>query len=140
MGKMKYKLEKVNEANKEILMDILEREGVKNVTLSFDGSGDDGSIEDNDLPDNVAKIKVEGCKVSDGTVWSAGKHETRWKTNCTVADLLHSICYEVLEGLYGGWENNDGAYGCFILDVKKRKITFEFNERYVESNLYTHEF
>ena len=137
---MKYNLDKVNGANKEILMDILEREGVKEVTLSFDGSGDDGSIDDCDLPGNVAKIKVEGCKVSDGTIYSAGESETRWKTNCTVNDLLQSICYEALESLYGGWENNDGAYGSFILDVKKRKITFEFNERYVESKLYTHEF
>lgn len=138
MARKKIDLDKVSSGNKEILFDILEKNAVDVVTVTFDGGGDDGSLEPSDLPEKVANILVEGSKVCQGTTWKDGKSRKNWKHDCTVEEVIEGICYEVLEILYEGWENNDGAFGDFTFDVKKRKILFDFNERYVESKLYEH--
>lgn len=140
MKKMKYSLDRITDANKEILFDFLEREGVKEVTVSFSGGGDDGQIDDNDLPAKVSKTVIKGSKVNQGTIYSSDGPTKQWKNDCEAGEIVEGICYEVLESLYGGWENNDGAFGQFIFDVKKRKVSFEFNERYTDSKLYEHEF
>lgn len=48
--------------------------------------------------------------------------------------------YDFLSDTYGGWENNDGAYGEFCFDAAARTIHLEFNERFTSSELYTHDF
>ena len=138
--KNKCSLDEISDGNKEILLDILAREGVETVTVRFDGGGDDGQIETSDLPSEVASIVVEGSRVSQGAVWSAGINTVRWKENCRVGEIVDSICYQALEMLYGGWENNDGAFGEFVFNVKDRTISLDFNARYVESELFQHQF
>lgn len=137
---MGYSLDKMTDANKEILFDFLKKEGVEQVTVEFDGGGDDGQIDGSDLPDKVSKIVIKGSKVSQGTIYSKDGPTRQWKNDCTVGEIVDGICYEILESLYGGWENNDGAFGNFIFNVKKRSVSLEFNERYTESKLYEHEF
>jgi hypothetical protein len=139
--KNKCSLDEINDSNKEILFDILGREGVESLTVSFEGSGDDGQIDSIELDNKILKIKIEGAKVSTGrTYCAAGGSQTSWKVGCTVGEVIHSICYEALELLYQGWEINDGSFGDFIFDVKGRTLTLEFNQRYVESELFKHEF
>lgn len=136
----KVGLDREDMANREILFDILAREGVENVTVLFEGSGDSGSLEDSDLPLNVKNIVVKGCRISQGTVWNGDGPTKRWKENCTVEDVLKSLCYEVLSSEHGGWENNDGAWGEFTFNVKERTAHLDFNQRYTESDLYEHQF
>lgn len=134
------KLTNIQSGNKEILFDLLEEKGIKTVNLTFEGSGDDGSMEESDLPKDVKKIFVEGCKIDNGTVWNNGKSQKKYKNGAEVEEIVQSLCYEFLESLYGGWENNDGAYGDFTFDVGRRTIHLDFNERYTESKLYEHDF
>lgn len=133
-------LSEVGEGNREILFDILAREKVDEVTIEFDGGGDDGSLEPSDLPDEIKKIVVQGSRISLGRIWDNSSTTIRWKEDCTVEEILESLCYEVLENQYGGWENNDGAFGEFVFDVKKRTVHFSFNQRYTESELFEHTF
>ena len=137
----RFSLGKLSDSNREILFDILAREKVDKVTVQFEGSGDDGSLESSDLPDKIKKMVVKGSKVSQGTVWHpTGETTQKWKEDCTVEEIVQSLCYEVLELTHGGWENNDGAYGEFNFDVKERTAHLDFNERYTESELYEHDF
>lgn len=138
--KNKIGLNKVEDANKEILFDILADKCVEIVNVEFSGSGDDGQVEASDLPEEIRKIVVKGTKVSKGKIWTAGKFVETFKENPTVGEVIDSLCYEVLENLYGGWENDDGAFGDFVFDVKSRKVLFNFNERFTESRLHEHEF
>lgn len=138
--KTKVKLDELHDGNREILFDILAREGVETVIIQFEGSGDEGSLENSDLPDRIKKVVIEGSRVSQGTVWHAGGSTHRWKENCTVEEVLQSLCYEVLNIRHGGWENNDGAYGEFTFNVKERTAHLDFNERYTESELYECDF
>lgn len=134
------KLTKIQSGNKEILFDLLEEKGIKTVNVTFEGSGDDGSLEESDLPKDVKKIFVEGCMIDNGTVWNNGKPQKKYKNGAEVEEIVQSLCYEFLESMYGGWENNDGAYGDFVFDVGRRTVHLDFNERYTESKLYEHDF
>jgi hypothetical protein len=126
--------------HKDLIFDICEREGVKSFTVSFEGSGDSGQIEDVRLDEKIRKLPVEGAKVSEGTQWVNGNSNTVFRNATDLEDLITSVCYEVLENVCGGWENNDGAYGEFYFDAKKRKVQLDFNERVVESNLTEYRF
>src|SRR5258708_35533456 len=55
-------------------------------------------------------------------------------------DILETLCYHYLDLVHGGWENDDGAYGEFEFDVAKRAVHLDFNERYVDTNSYEHDF
>lgn len=139
--KKKYPLDEINDGNKEILFDLLSSHGIETLTVTFDGGGDSGQIEDIDIPDGLGKQVVKGAKVGNGRVWSpeTGGWTEKYKDNPTVKEMAESFCYSVLESLYGGWENNDGAYGDFTFHVKDRVVSFDFNERYTDTRLYQHE-
>jgi|694.fasta_scaffold137183_4 hypothetical protein len=126
--------------HKDLIFDICEREGVKSFTVSFEGSGDSGQIEDVGLDGKIRKLPVEGAKVSEGTQWLNGNSTAVYRKATDLEDLITSVCYEVLESVCGGWENNDGAYGEFFFDVKKRKVQLDFNERVMESNYTEYRF
>jgi hypothetical protein len=126
--------------HKDLIFDICEREGVKSFTVSFEGSGDSGQIEDVGLDGKIRKLPVEGAKVSEGTQWLNGNSTAVYRKATDLEDLITSVCYEALESVCGGWENNDGAYGEFVFDVKKRKVQLDFNERVMESNYTEYRF
>lgn len=132
-------------SNLDILFDLLEGAGVESFIVNFDGGGDDGQVEgpgEFHPPKSKKKAEkllgevVEGAKVSDGVRWHpGGGQETIWKENPTLNGMIDALCYETLESVAGGWEINEGSYGTFHFDVKKRKVSLDFNERVIESNL-----
>lgn len=126
--------------HKDLIFDICEREGVKSFTVSFEGSGDSGQIEDVGLEGKIRKLPVEGAKVSEGTRWLNGQSSAVFRNATDLEDLITSVCYEVLENACGGWEINDGAYGEFVFDVEKREVRLDFNERVMESNYTEYRF
>lgn len=128
--------------NKDILFDILSGEGVDFFEVSFDGSGDSGQIEDVGLDGKILKKNVPGVRVSNGTRWDPQTQTSTpiWQEDVDVRCLAEGVCYDILEESFGGWEINDGAYGVFKFDVKKRKVTLEFNERIMESKYSEYNF
>ena len=58
----------------------------------------------------------------------------------SLPDAIEHLCYDFLEQEHGGWENNDGAYGEFILDVAGRTVELDFNGRYTDVHTSTHSF
>jgi hypothetical protein len=34
-----------------------------------------------------------------------------------LSEAIETLCYSYLEQEHGGWENNDGAFGTFELDI-----------------------
>lgn len=132
-------------SNIDIVFDLLAGVGVESFIVLFDGGGDDGQVDSPSefKPANSEKKAkallgetVEGAKVSDGVRWHpGGGQETIWKEDPTLQNMIESVCYETLENVAGGWEINEGSYGTFHFDVKKRKVNLDFNERVIESNL-----
>lgn len=66
------------------------------ITVSYSGSGDSGQIDD-----------VTVCDAGGGKLDLDKEDE----------ELITAYCYDKLDELYGGWENNDGAAGEFVINM-----------------------
>jgi hypothetical protein len=78
------------------LLQQLRQLGVETVTAEYDGAGDEGQIE---------TPEFGSSEVSD-----------------EIVRAVESLFYELLEQLYGGWEDNEGACGQFTWNVENDKI------------------
>lgn len=124
--------------NKAALFDALESTGVTGITVSFDGYGDSGQIEDVQVRAGEADIAMPCAAIELATaVWGQPDPEI---SSISIATAVESLAYDVLERTHGGWENNDGAYGDIIFDVAKRTITLDYNDRYTATENYMHSF
>ena len=125
--------------NKAALFEALAAGGFASVVVTFDGSGDEGQIEDvtatasdgqpAELPTGAVAYQEVGFDAAEPTV-----------AMVPVGDVLEKLAYELLGETHGGWENGDGAYGEFTFDVAERSITLAYNERYTETHYHEHEF
>jgi hypothetical protein len=126
-------------ANKQALFDGLLHAGIAYVTVTFDGSGDSGQIEDIDarnpadetVPMPPAQIVLAGID------WQSKEAVER---RLSLEQAIEEMVYDFLSDTHGGWENNDGADGEFCFDARARTIHLDFNERFTSSELYTHDF
>lgn len=136
----KINLTKEQRDNKDIIFDILEKKKVNSFTVTFDGSGDSGQIEDITLSDKILEWLVEGASVNKGTVWDGTTAVQQIAKDPPLRDVVEELCYELLEGVCGGWEIDSGSYGEFVFDVNKRSISLDFNERVEEVNSTLYKF
>lgn len=125
-------------ANKAALFDALAAAGITSVTVTFDGYGDSGQIEDvtTQRGDTIVDLPAGQVALS-----SAGWNSDGVSTaQVDLAAAIEQLCYDLLQQSHPGWENNDGAFGDFVFDVAARTITLDHNERYTASETFTHEF
>ena len=57
-----------------------------------------------------------------------------------LAEAIETFADALLDHAHDGWENGEGAFGEFIFDVAAQTIALDFNERFVGSDNFTHEF
>jgi hypothetical protein len=129
---------KLNNGNKDALFDALAEASITEVHVVFDGGGDDGQINDVAAFRGQEPLALPKTTVTIQTV-SWGSRETV-TTEANLEEAIETICWGYLEETHDGWENNEGAYGAFRLDVAKRTIDLEFNGRYVDTWTSTHTF
>ena len=98
--------------------DRLAAAGITFVAAHFDGSGDDGVTED---------VK---CYDSDVYAYEECEHVTH-----DASELQDH--FEALVPY--GYENDAGGFGDVVLDVHKRKITVERNDRFEDYSTTTYE-
>jgi hypothetical protein len=98
--------------------DRLAAAGVTFVAAHFDGSGDDGVTED--------------LKCYDSEVYT---YEECEQVAHDASDLQEQ--FEALVPY--GYENDAGGFGDVVLDVRKRKITVERNDRFEDYSTTTYE-
>jgi hypothetical protein len=138
MAKHRDALSKIGEVNKAIVLDALAAAGITRVNVTFDGEGDSGQI------DNIVAYKsddVMEIPETTLTVQACNWDGTEARSNVvSMTDAIERLCYDFLEQEYGGWENNDGAYGEFTLNVADRTVELEFNGRYTDIATTTHSF
>lgn len=119
------------------LFDTLEDRGIVLVTVTFDGCGDSGQIEDVSAVDEHGSVDLTGITLPQPNCQAGGSPEP--DAPGLVANAIETLAYDLLESEHGGWENNDGAYGEFTFDVVNRTIALEHNQRFTSSELYTRE-
>jgi hypothetical protein len=122
-------LTKANERNKVRLFDALHAANISAVTVTFDGEGDSGQIEDIIAYTGDAQAELPKTPLTIEVVsWDDdAAHEAESET---LQSAIEDLCYAYLSQQHGGWENNDGAFGEFAIDVTKRTIELEFNGRF----------
>jgi hypothetical protein len=127
-------------ANKAALCDALAVAGITNVTVSFDGYGDDGQIES--IEANAGENTVAWPDVKIDIARAKWGQAEPLRSTLDVHDAIEQLTYDLLTDTHDhdGWENNEGAYGEFAFDVATRTITLDFNCRFVESEHSQHIF
>ena len=129
---------KVNELNKAVLFDALAPAGITLINVEFDGEGDSGQIN--------SVCALAGDQQGQLPATKLTIHQLRWgetestPSEFTVEAAIEALCYDYLEQKHGGWENNDGGHGEFIIDVFARTISLEFYARYTDYEKYNHTF
>jgi hypothetical protein len=86
------------------LLQQLRELSVETVTAEYNGQGDDGQID---------SLEFGSVAVPDG-----------------VTEAVEGLFYEVLEGLYSGWEDNEGSCGQFVWNVGEDKIHLVHSTRF----------
>jgi hypothetical protein len=129
---------KANEINKAVLFDALASTSITSIHVEFDGYGDSGQIN--------GVSAFAGDQPADLPATKLTLQQLRWgQTDATPSDLtleaaIEALCYDYLEQTHDGWENNDGGYGEFCIDVAKRSIELEFNGRFTDTWTDNHTF
>lgn len=124
--------------NKVVLFDALSAAGITTVVVYFDGYGDSGQIEEIEVKigDEPSELPNERIEILD-PVWGSPGIERQTHTIC---EAIEAMAYAFLRQTHEGWENNDGGFGDFTFDIDERSISLDYNERYTETNSYSHEF
>jgi hypothetical protein len=98
-----------------VLRERLLQAGVARVFADYDGCGDSGCFE------------AISCRSATGeSIDEAVSEELRQQ--------VETYLYDLLEVRYGGWENNDGAFGVFSWDVAGDQLSHAHTTRYTETS------
>jgi len=125
-------------ANKTALFDALVAAGIEIVTVTFDGYGDSGQIENIEAKTGDAIVELPPTQIEIARpVWGSSEIERQTQP---VREAIETMAYAFLGQTHDGWENSDGAYGDFNFDVAERSITLDYNERRMESDFSQHVF
>jgi hypothetical protein len=124
-------------ANKQAVFDVVEAAGITTITVTFEGEGDSGQIEDVSAYKGDAAVDVPPTTIRWHRGWIGEQEQT---ADLPLEEAIRDLCWDYLSEEHGGWENNDGGYGEFTLDVPTRTVTLEFNGRFTDVHTSTHTF
>jgi hypothetical protein len=131
-------LRRTTESNKAALFDALVAAGITTVVVTFDGEGDSGQIEDVRAYVADAEVTLPSAEVPWHVApWNASEPEL---TKTALDEAVRDLCWDYLSGEHGGWENNDGGFGEFTLNVAGREVDLEFKARFTDTTHFHHTF
>jgi hypothetical protein len=124
--------------------------GIAEVTITFDGSGDEGQIE------SIGCTKLDGTEGSldfavniPGKVISAGarvwnSQSRQYVTepsdrSLTMAEVLDEWSYELLDQTGVDWVNNEGGCGEIIITPAANSIRCDMHARFIDTVSSHHE-
>jgi len=127
-----------NRLNKTIVFEALSQAGITNVCVSFDGEGDQGQMERASAHAHGNEVEFPAVNVPIREAEHRSPELALREVN--LQEAVEHLCYGYLEQQYGGWENNEGAFGEFLFDVAARTITLEYYGRIIETDYSSHTF
>lgn len=116
------------------VLPVLRQSGVENVTVSFDGSGDEGSIYDVVCTPEIdlGAIEVRLCstrRAINNGFWE----QTVVQEVQSMPDAIEALTYDYLSSTDVDWYNDDGGFGEMIIDVAEGTVSMSIDCRYTES-------
>lgn len=130
------RLDECRPANIAALFDVLAAAGITTVTVTFDGYGDSGQIESIDASNGGGATPLPPCEIA---LVEPGDGDAIEHVPTPIEQAIEELAYDLLRDAHAGWENNDGAFGEFSLNVAARTISLDHNERYTAIESYSHE-
>lgn len=117
---------------------LLSSYDVQKIRCEYDGSGDSGDMDMyviQETPNNLT-----GPQTGTGTPneYLTSLHTfVKNAVNTTPEPLISEAKLNKFEDavfslLPGGWEINDGSFGCVLIDVRSQEIKVTHNERYTD--------
>lgn len=122
--------------NLQRVLPVLRELGTERVCVSFDGSGDSGSIWDIGFTPELAGAEP---LVSIRTSTREFDNDTRsWRRiagdeDKPLQEAISELTYDYLEETNVDWYNNDGGYGELTIDVAAGTVAIDVNQRFTES-------
>lgn len=118
------------------ILSVLREHEVKHVTVSFDGSGDDGSIQD--VCFGEAKIDPKALMV-EIEIANRVLQKDKWITNRLLerkdlSSAIEEVTDDYLQETNVDRYNNDGGFGELSIDVEAGTVSLEVSVRYTESS------
>ncbi len=132
------RLAELHPVNKASLFAALAAAGVTRVTVSFNGCGDEGRIEQVLAFAGEDAVELPNVDVAVQTLdFHAVAPRVRTQP---LGDAVEALADAMLNSAHRFWEDGEGAFGEFVFDVGAGAITLDFNAQFVESTNHTHEF
>jgi hypothetical protein len=105
--------------NKEAVIKYCAHYKVSKITLEYNGSGDNGQIEDVtcfDAAGNEMLIPDDNNEIENFyDLWSSTEGKAVKSRTGSFLDLVEQLAYSTLCQTYGGWEINEGSYGTITI-------------------------
>lgn len=124
------------------ILPVLRQNGIAHIIVSFDGSGDSGSIEDiafepADRLQNPGNIQTEHLvteSILDDGIWLSRVSIQQ----TTLEEAIRTLTDDYLSEVDVNWYDNDGGFGSLEIDVGQGTVSLEVNCRYTESTTEHH--
>ncbi|MBQ0819069.1 hypothetical protein KBI52_02240 [Microvirga sp. HBU67558] len=124
--------------------------GIAEVTIEFDGSGDEGQISDiccTTVSGNASSLtfpsNIPGQTIAAGErIWdsTAYKYVTQTADRpATMREVLDAWCYGLLDHAGVDWVNNEGGYGEIVIKPAVNSVRCHMNARIIDSIYSEHE-
>lgn len=123
--------------NKRILLSALRQAGITQVTVTYVGMGDSGSVDgvEAKMPegthfDTMAPVTLHAQQAtySDGA-WQT----TEVEQSMSIEQALRDFADEIVEWLHDGWEEGDGASGSVVFDCTADNVRVEHTAYFTDS-------
>lgn len=96
-----------------LLIEQLKATGIASLTVTYDGCGDEGQIQDVALIDSQGNgIDIEATPISEAA--------------------LRSLFDDLIDVRFDGWEIGDGAFGEFVWSVADGKVRHSHHARFTD--------
>lgn len=131
-------LVEANRLNKAAVFAALSATSITSVTVTFNGGGDSGQIEDISAHAGNAPVPIPDARLEiHHAAWNTDKLDS---AQTTLKEAIEQLCFDYLAQEHGGWENNDGGSGEFTFWVEDSRIELDFNQFFTDSTCFNHTF
>jgi hypothetical protein len=99
--------------------------GIAVVEIEYDGEGDDGQIGAISAYD--AQDQPVECTKPIRLALRSGAEFVRY---ASLREALDDFAWTILEHYHGGFQNDGGGFGTFIIDVREGTVKMEHHDRF----------
>lgn len=121
------------------ILPVLREQQIRSITVSFEGTGDSGSIENIAFDGHLSQEAFDALPVTylaTGRIFDEGVwRSTVTPTEGTMHEAIEALTYDYLEETGVDWYNCDGGYGELEINVTRGTVELQVSVRYSESHL-----